>query len=73
VQVAAVIYVSPTISLIVHGNLRFNIIFWCCVRFNGLQRYSHSSAWSRNVKAAYIERIMTLEWQIRAGDCDWPG
>jgi len=50
-----------------------NIIFWCWARFNGLQRYSHSSGWSHNFKAVCIDRIVTLEWQTIVGDGDWPG
>ena len=43
------------------------------IRVNGIQRYSHSSTCSRNFKAAHIDRIVTLEWQILVGDGDWPG
>lgn len=50
-----------------------NIIFWCWARFSGLQRYSHSSGWSHNFKAACIDGIVTLEWQTIVGDGDWPG
>ena len=66
-QITAVIYVSPTILLIVHRNMWFNIIFWCCARSNCLQRYSNSSALNRKFKAAHIEGIVTLEWQTH--DC----
>lgn len=61
-QVAVVIHVSSTISLTERRNMWFNIIFWCCARFNDLQRYSHSNVWSHNFKAAYIDGIVTLEW-----------